>query len=161
LVENKKGISPLIATVLIIGFTIVLAVLVITWISGTVTTQTENTDCLADANSKCLDLVGSAIDVSDVWTGPTTSGVVTLTVRNEKSTPFNFDVIWLDASGNSVEQDLDQSVGAYSSTTLVSNVTAAATGPYETVKVLPKTTSDIAGGCTAVCDTIDYDLTYR
>src|SRR3989344_3845669 len=33
--RNKKGISPLIATVLLIGFTVALGVMVYLWLSGT------------------------------------------------------------------------------------------------------------------------------
>ncbi|HLC58568.1 MAG TPA: archaellin/type IV pilin N-terminal domain-containing protein [Candidatus Nanoarchaeia archaeon] len=42
--NNKKGISPLIATVLIIGFTIVLAALVITWGTRLFNTTVEQTE---------------------------------------------------------------------------------------------------------------------
>jgi len=52
---NKKGISPLIATVLIIGFTIIIAVLVITWINNLVGGQTDIQQCQADAGAKCSD----------------------------------------------------------------------------------------------------------
>ncbi len=55
---NKKGISPLIATVLLIGFTVALAAVVITWGSGFVqriTTGTEDrttrtVTCTSDVN---------------------------------------------------------------------------------------------------------------
>lgn len=67
--SDKKGISPLIATVLIIGFTIVLAVLVITWISGTVEDVTDDTDCMTEAQQVCLDSV-SNLDLNGVANGP-------------------------------------------------------------------------------------------
>ena len=50
---NKKGISPLIATVLIIGFTIIIAVLVITWTTGLVKDQADLKECEAKAAAKC------------------------------------------------------------------------------------------------------------
>ncbi len=52
---NKKGISPLIATVLIIGFTIIIAVLVITWVNNLVGDQTDVQQCQAEAGAKCSD----------------------------------------------------------------------------------------------------------
>ncbi|MEK6861344.1 MAG: archaellin/type IV pilin N-terminal domain-containing protein [Nanoarchaeota archaeon] len=51
---NKRGISPLIATVLIIGFTIALAALIITWGVSFVTQQTVET---GEEAQKTLDLV--------------------------------------------------------------------------------------------------------
>jgi len=50
---NKKGISPLIATVLIIGFTIIIAVLVINWINNLVGDQATIVDCTTEAMKKC------------------------------------------------------------------------------------------------------------
>jgi|SRR3989344_6649068 len=50
---NKKGISPLIATVLIIGFTIVIAALVITFGTNLVRTTTENTQTSSDVSLAC------------------------------------------------------------------------------------------------------------
>lgn len=38
---NKKGISPLIATVLLIGFTVALGVLFYLWLSGTISLQAK------------------------------------------------------------------------------------------------------------------------
>ncbi len=67
--SDKRGISPLIATVLIIGFTIVLAVLVITWISGTVEDTTADTDCMAEAQEMCLEFVNN-LDVRGIAAGP-------------------------------------------------------------------------------------------
>ncbi|MEK6826180.1 MAG: archaellin/type IV pilin N-terminal domain-containing protein, partial [Nanoarchaeota archaeon] len=51
---NKRGISPLIATVLIIGFTIALAALIITWGVSFVTQQTVET---GEEAQETLDLV--------------------------------------------------------------------------------------------------------
>ncbi|MEK6948033.1 MAG: archaellin/type IV pilin N-terminal domain-containing protein [Nanoarchaeota archaeon] len=39
--RNKKGISPLIATVLLIGFTVALGVLTYLWLSGTLSLQAK------------------------------------------------------------------------------------------------------------------------
>ncbi len=52
---NKKGISPLIATVLLIGFTVALAAVVITWGSGFVNRVTTGTD---QRTSKAISCTG-------------------------------------------------------------------------------------------------------
>lgn len=51
--KNKNGVSPLIATVLIIGFTIALAAVVMTWGGGFVRSTTEGTSKQSDLTLKC------------------------------------------------------------------------------------------------------------
>jgi len=71
---NKKGISPLIATVLLIGFTIALAVLVMSWGQMLFKQTTEQTEKIATAQIKCVQEV--EIKIVDV-----TSSAGTLTIR--------------------------------------------------------------------------------
>jgi flagellin-like protein len=52
----KKGISPLIASVLLIGFTVALAVVVMTWGSGFVRDMTTSTERSAQSALKCTQL---------------------------------------------------------------------------------------------------------
>ena len=61
---DRKGISPLIATVLIIGFTIVVAVLVITWITNTVEDLTCVESCNIEGQNLCRNFV---TDVEVEW----------------------------------------------------------------------------------------------
>jgi|GEM_PF-1918231 len=58
----KKGISPLIATVLIIGFTIVLAALVITWGGDLFKGIQDETGKTADLSTKCSYLL-NGVDI--------------------------------------------------------------------------------------------------
>jgi len=51
---EKRGISPLIATVLLIGFTIVLAAVVMRWGGEFVRTTTEQTACETDVATTCI-----------------------------------------------------------------------------------------------------------
>ena len=57
--KNKKGISPLIATVLIIGFTIVIAALVITWGTNLFKKTQESTGQQADISLACTEVLGN------------------------------------------------------------------------------------------------------
>lgn len=50
---KRKGVSPLIATVLVIGFTIVLAALTVTWGTKLFKETTEETGKIADFSTKC------------------------------------------------------------------------------------------------------------
>ena len=58
--KNKKGISPLIATVLLIGFTIVLAALVMRWGGTLFRETTQTTGCESQGRIAC----SSQVDIS-------------------------------------------------------------------------------------------------
>ena len=51
--RGKKGISPLIATVLLIGFVIAVAVIVMTWGKGFVKERAEKEGALSQAQLQC------------------------------------------------------------------------------------------------------------
>lgn len=53
---TKKGISPLIATVLLIGFTIVLAAVVMQWGGGFVRNLTTQQDVLVTTTTGCMQI---------------------------------------------------------------------------------------------------------
>lgn len=53
---KKKGISPLIATVLIIGFTVALAAIVLTWGGGFTKKITETSQLTAEQKMACTDV---------------------------------------------------------------------------------------------------------
>lgn len=73
---NKKGVSPLIATVLIIGFTIALAAVVMTWGGGFVRSTTESTEASADLTLKCSTQV--VFDVKNAVDNGDNTGIVTI-----------------------------------------------------------------------------------
>jgi flagellin-like protein len=104
-VNNKKGISPLIATVLIIGFTIVLAVLVITWISGTVEDTTTETDCMADAQKICLDSIG-VIQLSEY-------GANLIVVNEGADVIDSITIVQYDGTGASTGTNVIEDLAAY------------------------------------------------
>jgi len=54
--KNKKGISPLIATVIIIGLTIVLAALVVTFGTNLVKKTTDETEKTSTISTACSDV---------------------------------------------------------------------------------------------------------
>src|SRR3989344_4480507 len=72
---NKKGISPLIATVLLIGFTVALAAVVITWGSGFVNRVTSGTDTNTAKSVACtsdLNFQISKVNCANSVTNPNT-----------------------------------------------------------------------------------------
>ncbi len=74
---RKKGITPLIATVLLLGFTIVLAALVITWGTNLFKKTTENTGDVSDFNILCTTGYNLAYTATQAGTG-----IVHVTVKN-------------------------------------------------------------------------------
>jgi len=59
--SNKKGISPLIATVLIIGFTVALAAVIMVWGQGFIKGMQEKTEAGADVQLVCAQDVNARI----------------------------------------------------------------------------------------------------
>jgi flagellin-like protein len=91
--KNKRGISPLIATVLIIGFTVILAFIIITWINSNVGDLTCTQSCEIDGGNVCstsFNEIDLAMD----------SGNGYVTVTNLGSTDFEtLTVVWVGADG--------------------------------------------------------------
>jgi len=81
-VMNKKGISPLIATVLLIGFTIVLAALVIRWGSELFSSQIKTQTCDNEATISCTSDVD--IDLTQATFNTVTDTLTVSLVSNGK-----------------------------------------------------------------------------
>lgn len=79
----KKGISPLIATVLLIGFTVALTSIVMMWGKGFVTEKTTKEGALAEARMDCLE-VEFTVDKS--CRPQAAQNDISLTLRNLKNT---------------------------------------------------------------------------
>jgi flagellin-like protein len=109
---NKKGISPLIATVLIIGFTIIIAVLVITWINNLVGDQTDVQQCQADAGAMCTDYY-NLVEFSAYQDGTTPGTATSLVTKVTSLADEHPDVVimFLDANGDSLATPVTVSDG--------------------------------------------------
>ena len=55
--KNKKGISPLIATVLLIGFTVAIVALIILWGGRFVSERAEKEGALAEKQAECVNVL--------------------------------------------------------------------------------------------------------
>ena len=110
---GKRGISPLIATVLLIGFTVVLAILVLTWVSSIIETQTEGTTTNIQAQTQCISSIG---DISATFTG---AGPYTINIINSGGVDFdNVKIIWQSSiSSNSETTELTANLTGFSSQT--------------------------------------------
>ena len=106
--KNKKGISPLIATVLIIGFTIVLAALVITWGTKLFKSTVSDTESTSKFTLACTAGLSLEIDPKKV-----DANNMELTMRNSNQDRAidDFQVIVYDSDGK-VEKILDTNIVA-------------------------------------------------
>ncbi len=79
MIRGKRGISPLLATVLLIGFTVALVGLLILWGRSYVEERAEKEGALAEAKTECLNIKFSVVD-TDASAYPS---AITVTLKNE------------------------------------------------------------------------------
>lgn len=152
LMKNKKGISPLIATVLIIGFTIALAVLIISWIMGIFDDKQCDIDCNIAANDMCLDFVG---DLDAVVANDSSNQNWTLSLINKGSSDLGkVTVIWYYEDGSSGNITELENLSAFSSIrTQITN-----TNDIHDIKIIPIMHSDVCNGCNIECSEKEIEL---
>ena len=101
--KNKKGISPLIATVLVIGFTIVLAALVITWGTRLFKDTVAQTESTSNFNLACT----SGLNM-EAKAARTLSGIeLTLRNKNQDREISDFTFLAYGADGLPVGEPAD------------------------------------------------------
>lgn len=83
MIQNRKGISPLIATVLLIGFTIVLAALVFQWGGQLFKSTTTQTGCQSEGRIACTSTVSLALGAVNF--SSSNSSITKLIVSNSVS----------------------------------------------------------------------------
>ena len=105
--NNKKEVSALIATVLIVGIVIALSFLVTTWITGTVENDIGNIDCEIEAQNLCLELT------DDLKLSSGTSAVI---FTNEGPTDIkNITIVQFALNGSTISSNDPSGINSYSS----------------------------------------------
>jgi flagellin-like protein len=145
---NKRGISPLIATVLIIGFTIVLAVLVIAWLSGVFQGQLSEQDCQVENLNYCSsiqNLLESRANY-DSSTDATTGGTISTEIvfyGTEK--PDKINIEFIDENGAVKEiKTLDNPAFTNGKETISSDQ-AEYTDEVKNIQIIPRKIIEING----------------
>ena len=132
---SKKGISPLIATVLILGFTVALAAIIMNW--GTKFTRDiqQSTSESATANIACSQDV--VLNIRNVCR--TTSGadnIYNILVANDgKADIVKLNVRLYKSESDVASDTLTETIGKFSLKTLMS--TKAPTGGVKKVELIP------------------------
>nr|MBA4405103.1 hypothetical protein [Nanoarchaeum sp.] len=109
---NKRAISPLIATVLLVGFVFVLALVLMTFYKETVETNTDETDKKIDVVNLCLYGTDFEFDTPCKYVDD-----LSVKIKNNKNgniSAFNFQVINHDGSSSSIR--INKSMAGVSST---------------------------------------------
>lgn len=106
---EKKGISPLIATVLILGFTVALAAMIMTWGTGFTRQMQEQTEETSNIQVTCATDV--AFDVKSVCE-TAVDGVYKITIANNGNLNIDsFMVRYYESAGDATQQSVPFSGG--------------------------------------------------
>jgi flagellin-like protein len=102
---GKRGISPLIATVLIIGFVIALAAIIMTWGTSFTRDIQQTTEEGASTQITCSqDVVFKITNVCDV---STLNGIYKITIQNDGTKLINsFNVRYFEAADDVTQQSV-------------------------------------------------------
>ncbi|MFH1105985.1 MAG: archaellin/type IV pilin N-terminal domain-containing protein [Candidatus Aenigmatarchaeota archaeon] len=97
---NKKGLSPLIASVLLVAFTMAVAAIVVAWITGFVQQQTNTVGSRGENQVKCgysilsidkneVSVVGNALNVTVTYSaGTETLNITGFSVRDANGNTY-------------------------------------------------------------------------
>ena len=131
----KRGISPLIGTVLLIGFTIVLAALVFRWGGNFFQQQTGET---SEEVEQVMTLTGVEIKVLDARSTNPSSGCegLQLLIENEVNVPIDSFTIRVTTDQETTTGEIQENLPEYYSKWL--NVNIDCTGKIEKIEVYPK-----------------------
>jgi flagellin-like protein len=91
LVRNKRGISPIIATLLLIAIAVAAAVVTYSWVMGMIATQSAQSQ--------------TAIRIDIVQFDSTNGAIVYVTVRNSGAVPATIDKIYITALNTTAAVD--------------------------------------------------------
>lgn len=139
---NKKGISPLIATVLLIGFTIALAAVVMIWGQNLFQQTTEQTGEQASSQIKCI----QEVDI-DIISATNANPIVAMVDNKGEATIVNAiaKVYFTDntvtvVNGNLSTSMFNNTLVAYGRNQI--SISYSGAGALDKVEILPVTTSD-------------------
>lgn len=108
---SKKGISPLIATILLIAFAVGVAGIFIIWIGPFSEKQMEETSDVAEKQMKCT---RSMIEIREVRYG--TSSNVTIQYSHGTENLYNFTFVFIDSNANVLNLNRTQITPQYNDT---------------------------------------------
>ncbi|MDD5133602.1 MAG: hypothetical protein PHD81_00425 [Candidatus Nanoarchaeia archaeon] len=109
---NKKAISPLIATVLLIGFTVIIAVAIWMWYGSIIREQMQKDGALNEIKTDCTTQISLII-----LSAQKVSGNAVLEIKNDGTALFNGIRIMVQSNGESLVEKESFSPGEQKSLT--------------------------------------------
>ena len=94
--KNKKGISPILASILMVAFTVAIAGFVSSWMSQTTKTATENA-----VNNSDSDCIYAAIEANDAYFNSSGTEKLKFNLRNTGAKTLTVDKIRVNAKNTS------------------------------------------------------------
>jgi len=146
--NKKRGISPLIATVLLVALVIVIALLIFWWYGELVANELDKSDITAD--QVCVQDVDFSLSEPDCSAGPNPGEkLLSFSVENTGSARISSFRALIDGnSGNSFTQEIAQGVQQGVSTKVSVVADTAAYGTLFEIEVIPMIN---AGGTSKHC----------
>jgi len=131
---DKKGISPLIATVLLIGFVVAIMVLVFLWGKNYIEELAQKRGLLAEKEQQCTQVKLEVLRAC--WSGRTVSELV---IRNNANLPIHkFVFTAVGSEGQPVERTgADGKLGALETKTYAINEGELAVEDIQGVNIIP------------------------
>ena len=124
----KRGISPLIATVLLIGFTVILSFIIVNWIRGSIEGQTDDEIFDVELQNICL---AAQTDFEFVFFGDSLVGY-SVDIKNNGPNDFSdVKIGWIGGGG--YVSNLSDSLEGFGFGTSFSNIGV----DYGNVKIIP------------------------
>ena len=145
---NKKGVSPLIATVLLISLVIILIVTIVFWVKGFVNERISKEGALADAELKCTEI---NLDIKDIRVD-SADGIVKLmvTLQNAGSEDIAGIIFKIeDPSGNSNLVTVESIIRPFE--TFSQSITDVTVGSGYTITLIPNVRPEGAGAPLVPC----------
>ena len=131
---NKKAISPLIATVLLIGFTIALAGMVMYWYGGIVREQALKQGAANEIRTSCAAQIEIDVDKAIMVTG---KNEVEITIKNMKNNLVNGLLIRITGETGTQAKKEKQSLAALEQKIVKVAYDAAKVGTPKYIEVMP------------------------
>ncbi len=136
--KNKKGISPLIATVLLIGFTVALAAMIISWANKYVRGTTSESESDIQRALKCAQDLN--FKVTNISCGGATGGAKSISVENNGLVDIKSVIVRTHYDNGTIitnETALLTGISKYNVATFTVRDIGSSTNKVDVIAVLP------------------------
>jgi flagellin-like protein len=145
---ERKGISPMIAIVLLIAFTVAVGGILSLWLTTLTSTQTTTTGSAAEKQVLCA---RSVLEITEVYYENPQSANVTVSYTYGTESLTGFNLFFVDYARNSENKTASGTLTPGDSETfaITSLSTLSATGTYQSVRVIAmcQNTYPVSGEC--------------